>query len=197
MVNAIEINGTVLTFEIEKRRVKYPRLEFVTGELRLIVPQEYKIPSDSDKIVQKYRKWISSKNSEIQEAIKSANSYGVNLEQKDKKELQSVIDKAIRKIARRLNVKPLAVKIRRMKTKWGSCSKEGNLTFNSLLSNLPDNLIRYVVCHEMIHLKVRRHDGEFWRIMSEIYPDHDQYEKQLFSYWFLIPGSHGNNNLDK
>jgi len=75
---------------------------------------------------------------------------------------------------------------RRMKSKWGSCSLNENLTINTFLKCLPYNLIEYVVFHEMIHLIERKHNGHFWKIISKKFDNYEEKEKELFEYWFLI-----------
>jgi predicted metal-dependent hydrolase len=73
-----------------------------------------------------------------------------------------------------------------MNSKWGSLSSKKNLTFNYLLALLPDFLVKYVVYHEMIHLKVRPHNEGFWKLISTKFKYHQRYEKDLLVYWFLI-----------
>ena len=57
---------------------------------------------------------------------------------------------------------------------------------NSLLRYLPVHLIDYVVYHEIAHLKERKHNERFWKIIKEKYKDHQKREKELFLYWFLV-----------
>ncbi|VVB90928.1 Uncharacterised protein [uncultured archaeon] len=75
---------------------------------------------------------------------------------------------------------------RRMKSKWGSCSPNKNLTINKLLKYLPDNLIEYVIFHEMSHVIERKHNEHFWRVISTKFDNYEEIEKELFEYWFLI-----------
>jgi len=75
---------------------------------------------------------------------------------------------------------------RRMKTKWASCSLKGNLTVNTLMKYLPEELIRYVIFHETAHLIERRHNDRFWGIISQKFGNYEKMEQDLFSYWFLI-----------
>ena len=61
------------------------------------------------------------------------------------------------------------VRIKNQKSRWGSCSKDGNLNFNSLLSALPAHIIDYIIVHELIHLIEFNHSEHFWnRVEKEI-----------------------------
>lgn len=73
--------------------------------------------------------------------------------------------------ADRLQAKPNRVQIRRIKNKWASCSPGKNLVFNSLLSTMPREFIEYVMCHELLHLKVPRHNKLFRGLLSAYMPD--------------------------
>lgn len=64
------------------------------------------------------------------------------------------------------------VSVRAQKTLWGSCNKKGDLSFNCLLSLLPQELFDYVVVHELCHRKQMNHSAAFWREVEKILPDY-------------------------
>lgn len=63
------------------------------------------------------------------------------------------------------------VKIRAMRTRWGSCSSKGHINLNLWLIRLPPTLVDYVVAHELSHLVEFNHSPRFYRVLSEIMPD--------------------------
>ncbi|KKQ56688.1 MAG: hypothetical protein US74_C0012G0011 [Parcubacteria group bacterium GW2011_GWA2_38_13] len=73
------------------------------------------------------------------------------------------------------------ITIRRQKTRWGSCSRKGNLNFNFNIIHLPQNLLNYLVVHELCHLKELNHSKKFWELVSLQIPDYKILRKELKS----------------
>jgi predicted metal-dependent hydrolase len=62
--------------------------------------------------------------------------------------------------------------IREQKTRWGSCSKKGNLNFNWKLIMSPPWVIDYVVIHEICHLRHLNHSKEYWALVEYYMPEY-------------------------
>ncbi|HBA84809.1 MAG TPA: M48 family peptidase [Verrucomicrobia bacterium] len=71
------------------------------------------------------------------------------------------------------------LKIRRMKTRWGSLSGKGNLTLNIALIRTPRSCIDYVVVHELCHLIHRHHGSGFYRLLEQFMPDWKKHKARL------------------
>lgn len=76
--------------------------------------------------------------------------------------------------------------IKSQRTKWASCSSLKNLSFNFRLVHLPPELVRYVVCHEVLHLVERGHTRSFWERLAQEFPNYREMEKKLLEYWFFL-----------
>jgi predicted metal-dependent hydrolase len=64
------------------------------------------------------------------------------------------------------------VSIKNHKSRWGSCSKKGNLNFNYRLALLPLALADYVVVHELCHLGEFNHSPNFWKLVEKLLPNY-------------------------
>jgi len=71
----------------------------------------------------------------------------------------------------RLDVSPRRVQVRSLKGKWASCSTAKNLTLSDALLNMPREFVEYVICHELLHLKVRKHNKLFRSLLNAHMPD--------------------------
>ena len=81
--------------------------------------------------------------------------------------------------ASRMGVTYGRVSIRDQKTRWGSCSAEGNLNFNWRLIMAPPGVMDYVVVHELAHRKEMNHSRNFWKVVEEAMPDYRKYKAWL------------------
>lgn len=71
------------------------------------------------------------------------------------------------------------VVIRNQHTRWGSCSSKGNLNFNYKIVFLPEHLARYIVIHELCHLKEFNHSDRFWKLVSLAFPEYKTAREEL------------------
>ena len=71
------------------------------------------------------------------------------------------------------------ITIRKQKTLWGSCSAKGDLNFTCLLILTPEDVIDYVVVHELCHRKQMNHSKAFWNEVGRVLPDYNERRKKL------------------
>jgi hypothetical protein len=167
-------------YKVSYRDVKYPRLEFRTGELLVVLPFGHDLQS----VLEKHKKWILKKAEFIEECLKESGEKEI-IDREDE-EFKDLVYSYVEEVSKELKVQVNKVFFRRMKTKWASCSSRGNLTINKLMKYLPAHLIEYVVFHEIAHLLEKRHTARFWKLISKKFPNHNELEKELFAYWFLV-----------
>ena len=87
------------------------------------------------------------------------------------------------------------VAIKNLKSRWGSCSRKGNLNFSYKLAFLDPRLRDYIIVHELCHLREFNHGKGFWSLVAETVPDYKECMRQLrsgrddiFSSADAIPG---------
>ncbi|MCM1264216.1 MAG: M48 family metallopeptidase [Butyrivibrio sp.] len=71
------------------------------------------------------------------------------------------------------------ISIRSQKTRWGSCSSKGTLSFNWRLMLAPPAILDYVVVHELCHLTYMNHSAEFWKLVESVFPNYRVTRKWL------------------
>lgn len=86
---------------------------------------------------------------------------------------------AVARFAPIYGVSVKAVSIRDQKTRWGSCSRDGRVSFNYRLALLPERLAEYVVVHELCHMLAFDHSPRFWALVAKAVPEHRALRKIL------------------
>ncbi len=71
------------------------------------------------------------------------------------------------------------ITVRAQKSRWGSCSRAGNLSFNYKIAVLPPYIADYIIVHELCHLAEMNHSKKFWDFVSKTIPDHKVIRKEL------------------
>lgn len=71
------------------------------------------------------------------------------------------------------------VSVKKLKSRWGSCSSKNNLSFNCKLMHFNTKVIDYVIVHELCHLIEMNHSKKFWALVKEIMPDYAESKREL------------------
>lgn len=79
----------------------------------------------------------------------------------------------------RMGLERPPMKIRRMRTRWGSLSGKGTLTLNVELIRTPRECIDYVITHELCHLQHKNHGPKFYRLLEQVMPDWERRKQKL------------------
>ncbi len=96
-----------------------------------------------------------------------------------KAEATVVIKQSVWRMSRRLGLTYNSIMIRNQRTRWGSCSSLGNLSFNFKLASAPQEVIDYVVLHELMHLKEPNHSKRFWSLVEAQCPEYRRHRLWL------------------
>lgn len=87
-------------------------------------------------------------------------------------------------LAQQHKIKIKNITIKKVKTRWGSCSHQNNINLSLFLMLLPDKLIDYVICHELAHVKEKNHSPSFWAHLESLLKGSKALDKQLKNYSF-------------
>lgn len=79
------------------------------------------------------------------------------------------------------------IRLRLMRTQWGSCSSKGHITLNPHLVKAPRDCIDYVILHELCHIAEHNHSERFYRLLYGVMPEWKKIKKRLdeMAYFYL------------
>ena len=111
---------------------------------------------------------------------------GKELPKINKEEARVKLGKRLSELAREHKFQYNKVSIRNQKTRWGSCSSKDNISLNMKLLHLPDQLIDYILLHELVHTRVKNHSKDFWSELETVVPNARTVDKQLRDYQYCL-----------
>ena len=161
--------------------------------LELVVPRGAR-EREIDKVIHDHRRWIYEQVTRAAEVARRGSTLGLDrpgvlwihleprvagngftdaiaVERWYRREARRRITAMVEDEAERLGVRYTSIAIRDQRTRWGSCSKRGTLSFNWRLVIAPVEVCRYVVVHEVCHLRELNHSKAFWRLVDEAMPN--------------------------
>lgn len=167
-------------YRAEMRRVKAPELQFDSGQMTMILPEA----ASPGEALNRNIEWIGGVHARVMHALRQAER--TELKKRSQEEFRQLVWGYAQGCAAELGVDFYKIKFKKLHEKWASCDTHGNLTVNTLMKRLPDNLIEYVIYHEIIHRIEMNHGKNFWKIMRRKYPDHWRIDMELFVYWLMV-----------
>ncbi|RMF96192.1 MAG: M48 family peptidase [Candidatus Schekmanbacteria bacterium] len=157
-----------------QEQVRESQREMVSGESHYVEGHRYRLNVVVDK--DRKRPVVRLKNKQILEIIVPTKTNRDILEQIlerwYRRRLQERIHTLLQKWEKRIGVSVKEVRIRKMKTRWGSCNTEARrIWLNLELAKKPISCQEYIVVHEMVHLKERHHKRRFIELMDQFLPN--------------------------
>ncbi len=150
------------------------------GELHLFMGRKYSL-----RITEYARPFVKEYDDIIEAGVKSnddSQKVKSMLDQWYMQMAQQVLIRKVKDILLKLpeyDFSPSAIVVRKLKSRWGSCTYKGKITLNSELIKLDETIFEYVIIHELCHLKYHNHGKEFYRLLSELIPDYKSLRKGL------------------
>jgi predicted metal-dependent hydrolase len=128
-----------------------------------------KITTDKDLHIGVY---IQGKDALIVPVTQSATSVNKSVENFLKSTAEKYIIPRTHQLGKQMGITFKRITLKAQKTRWGSCSSEGNLNFNWRLVHCPPEVIDYVIIHELSHRKHMNHSDRFWNLVSQYDPEY-------------------------
>lgn len=86
-----------------------------------------------------------------------------------------------------MGLAPAGIQIRLQKTRWGSCSSTGVISLNAALLLVAPELMRYLLVHELCHLRHLSHSKRYWEMVAQHEPDFRRLDRRLADCWKQMP----------
>ncbi len=175
---------------VRSRRKTYGIVVDESGQVSIRMPL-YGSSSVARRLAEEKKDWILEKVFLQKQRLQIRQAQDEEREQKFTKEQRDALEKRYRKAAKEyfpkradyyaqvLGVHYERIRIAEQKTRWGSCSSKGTLSFNWKLMLAPPKVLDYVVVHELCHLKEMNHSRAFWSLVEQVMPDYKEYRTWL------------------
>jgi len=99
-----------------------------------------------------------------------------------KKEAEKFLPQLVEKYAQQMQLFPKEIHFRKTRRQWGSCSGSNRLSLNTMLMKLPEELIGYVIVHELAHIRYKHHQKSFWKLVEQYMPLYKKHIRELHTY---------------
>ena len=146
-----------------------------TGEVVVRAPSRMAM-RDIARFLEEKRDWIETHLRKLPEVQPKLTDTELGALARHAKE---VLPEIVARFAPLVGVDYGRVTIRAQRTRWGSCSARGNLNFNCLLMLTPDDVMEYVVVHELCHRKEMNHSARFWAEVERVIPSYRESRRWL------------------
>ncbi len=141
----------------ERASVERLRLQMSSGDLHIVAPE------NADRQIQKLlRRWL----------LAQARLY---------------LKPWLAEEAGVVGVRPNKIQVRTQRTRWGSCSPRSNISLNASLLFLDHAVARYLLIHELCHLRYLDHSARYWRCVERFEADYRNLDKRLTDSWSAVP----------
>jgi len=182
----IEIDGIgQILFERSKkaRRINISVKPF--KGVRVAIP--YGVSYDKAKQVAKSKKiWIQKNLDKMKHVEKEHEALSKNLTEIDRNKARKKLVGRLNELSEQHGFSYNKVFMRNQKTRWGSCSAKNNISLNMKLIRLPDEMIDYVLLHELVHTRIKNHTNEFWTELSRLVGDAKKTDRRLNEYKMMV-----------
>ena len=149
--------------------------------VRVTIPRRQNL-KNAQKFVEQKIDWIKEHSNRMKRLLQKSKE----LPKISKEEARERLGKRLSYLAKKHKFQYNRVSIRNQKTRWGSCSSKNNISLNMKLLHLPDQLIDYILLHELVHTRVKNHSQDFWNELETVVPNARTVDRQLRKYQYCL-----------
>lgn len=124
---------------------------------------------------------------EVSGAIDNLRRVAAALERWLRQQVKEAMEANLRQLSLECRLDFGRLRVRRQRTRWGSCSSKGTLSLNVCLAFLDPAVVRYLLVHELCHTRHMNHSRRFWALVEQHEPDYRQLNQELNKGWRQVP----------
>lgn len=181
MGEKIELQKKTVEYTLRRnKRSKRLRLSVACGGLLTVTAPLSMRASSIDEFIHKKAEWVLDRLEYFRQFPKKTvihNKRKHFIEHKEK--ARALVRERLQHFNRFYGLSWNSISIRNQRSRWGSCSRKRNLSFNYKLALLPKHLADYVIVHELCHIKEMNHSKSFWDLVAKTAPEHKVNRKEL------------------
>ncbi len=177
----IEYKGIGIIRYVKNNRAKRIIISVKPEFVRVTIPRGQTL-KDAQKFVDKKINWIKKHSNNMKVLTEKSKK----LPKINREEARENLEKRLSELAEQHNFRYNRVSIRSQRTRWGSCSSKDNISLNMKLLHLPQQLIDYILLHELVHTKVKNHSKDFWNKLETVVPNARTVDEQLREYQYCL-----------
>jgi predicted metal-dependent hydrolase len=182
----IEINGVGRVLFERSRRAKHINISVRPFKgVRVAVPLGVSFKKARAFALSK-SDWVRRHQAKMRQVEQDRQALSDNFPGIKRREARKVLVERMDELAQKHGFQYNRVFIRNQKTRWGSCSVKNNINLNVNLVRLPDELIDYILLHELVHTRVKTHGRKFWDELNKLVGDAKGLDRQLNRYKVLL-----------
>ena len=172
-VGKVKLKDRIYIYEVEYKKIKNMYMKI--NDEKILISANKKIPiNEIEKFILQKEKWILNviEKQKNREEIKKEKRY-------TEKEFEEIILENVKYYSSLMKVFPNKISLKKLKYAWGSCTAKKNISFNTELIYYEEDVIKYVIVHELAHLKYMNHQKKFWSLVELYIPNYKSLRKML------------------
>ena len=179
IISVAEIGNVLLK---KSKRARHLIISLNTPEnIRVAIPLRMSFKT-AEQFVHSKKRWLEKQIKSLNSIRQKHAEYFAGKQMPHKKLARKILLRRVNELASENNLSFNKIFIREQKTRWGSCSSMNNINLNRKLLLLPDELIDYVILHELVHTRVKNHSKRFYAELTKILPEAGQLDARLSKF---------------
>lgn len=162
-----------MQYQITYSKINNVYIQIKDGKVLIRAPKKIS-EKELTEIIKKKENWINKALEKSKQKQEKENLY-------TDEEFKEIVENAANELIKITQLVPNKIRIRNIKYAWGTCSANRNITINYNLIKYSKEAIKYVILHELCHLKYMNHSKEFWSLVEKYMPKYKQVKKEFKS----------------